>query len=124
MAVRYPGPMARKIVKSEDEWRRELTPEQYAICREKGTERAFTGRYWDHHEDGVYLREEERELTSPRDDALHRRMSHVDDSLFALFGPLRSAPRTSLAHDIAKHAEPSHRQDLRMSEHKADSFLT
>jgi peptide-methionine (R)-S-oxide reductase len=46
--------MAKKIVKSEDEWRRELTPEQFAVCREKGTERAFTGQYWDHHEDGVY----------------------------------------------------------------------
>jgi peptide-methionine (R)-S-oxide reductase len=41
-------------VKSEDEWRRELTPEQYAICRQKGTEPAFSGRYWDHHESGIY----------------------------------------------------------------------
>ena len=48
------GSMAKKIVKSEDEWRRELTPEQFAVCREKGTERAFTGRYWDHHEAGAY----------------------------------------------------------------------
>ena len=48
------GSMAKKIVKSEDEWRRELTPEQFAVCREKGTERAFTGRYWDHHETGAY----------------------------------------------------------------------
>jgi peptide-methionine (R)-S-oxide reductase len=43
-----------KIEKSEDEWRRELTPEQYAVCREKGTERAFTGRYWNHHDRGMY----------------------------------------------------------------------
>lgn len=42
------------IHKSEEEWRRELTPEQYAVCRQKGTERAFTGAYWDCHEDGVY----------------------------------------------------------------------
>src|SRR5258706_15182198 len=47
-------PMKPKIDKSEEEWRRELTPEQYAVCREKGTERAFTGAYWDHHERGMY----------------------------------------------------------------------
>src|SRR4051812_24849024 len=46
--------MKPKIEKSEDEWRENLTPEQYAVCREKGTERAFTGRYWNHHEDGTY----------------------------------------------------------------------
>jgi len=46
--------MAKKIEKSEAEWRAKLTPEQYAVCREKGTERAFTGRYWDHHADGTY----------------------------------------------------------------------
>jgi peptide-methionine (R)-S-oxide reductase len=37
--------MAEKIVKSDAEWRAELTPEQYAVCRRKGTERAFTGKY-------------------------------------------------------------------------------
>ena len=46
--------MMEKIRKSEDEWRRELTPEQYHIAREKGTERAFTGALWDCHEDGTY----------------------------------------------------------------------
>ena len=43
-----------KIVKSDAEWRAQLTPEQYRVLREHGTERAFTGKYADHHEDGVY----------------------------------------------------------------------
>jgi len=40
--------------KTEAEWREILTPEQYAILREKGTERAFTGELWDHKDEGVY----------------------------------------------------------------------
>jgi peptide-methionine (R)-S-oxide reductase len=44
-----------KLQKTDEEWRRELTPEQYRILREKGTERAFTGRYWNNKESGVYL---------------------------------------------------------------------
>jgi peptide-methionine (R)-S-oxide reductase len=43
-----------KIVKSDAEWQKELTPEEYAVARKKGTEHAFTGRYWDNHEPGVY----------------------------------------------------------------------
>ena len=43
-----------KITKTNEEWREQLTPEQYYVCRQKGTERAFTGMYWDSREEGVY----------------------------------------------------------------------
>ena len=42
------------VEKTEAEWREALTPEQYRILREKGTEQAFTGKYWNHHGSGVY----------------------------------------------------------------------
>jgi peptide-methionine (R)-S-oxide reductase len=43
-----------KIEKSDEEWRKTLTPEQYQVLRGKGTERAFTGAYWDSKDEGVY----------------------------------------------------------------------
>ena len=43
-----------KLEKTEQQWRQELTPEQYEVLREKGTEPAFTGEYWDTKEGGVY----------------------------------------------------------------------
>lgn len=46
--------MSDKIIKSEAEWRAGLSHEEYRVCREKGTERAFTGAYYEEHRDGVY----------------------------------------------------------------------
>jgi peptide-methionine (R)-S-oxide reductase len=46
--------MAANIVKPDEEWKRELSAEQYRVTRKKGTEPAFTGEYWDNHENGVY----------------------------------------------------------------------
>jgi peptide-methionine (R)-S-oxide reductase len=42
------------VNKTDAEWRQQLSPEEYQVARKKGTEHAFTGRYWDHHEDGTY----------------------------------------------------------------------
>ena len=46
--------MSDDTPKTDAEWRARLSPEQYRILREHGTERAFTGQYWDHHAPGIY----------------------------------------------------------------------
>jgi peptide-methionine (R)-S-oxide reductase len=46
--------MSRKIQKTDDEWAAMLTAEQYRVTREHGTERAFSGAYWDHRDAGTY----------------------------------------------------------------------
>ncbi len=44
-----------KVQRTDAEWRARLTPDQYRVARQQGTERAFTGQYWDNHQDGVYF---------------------------------------------------------------------
>ncbi len=43
-----------EVMKTEAEWKKQLTPEQYKVTRKEGTEMAFSGKYWDNHESGIY----------------------------------------------------------------------
>ncbi len=45
----------KKVQKTDEEWKQELTPEQYRVARKHGTERAFSGEYWDTKDEGTYL---------------------------------------------------------------------
>jgi len=47
--------MTQKIKKSEEEWKKKLTTEEFHVLRERGTERAFTGKYWDNKKKGMYM---------------------------------------------------------------------
>jgi peptide-methionine (R)-S-oxide reductase len=51
---RIAPPDQEHVMKTDEEWKKILTPEQYQVTRKKGTERAFTGKYWDCHDDGVF----------------------------------------------------------------------
>ncbi len=53
--IKFNTNMKDTVVKSDEEWKKELTPEQYDILRNKGTERAFTGKYYHNEDDGTYL---------------------------------------------------------------------
>lgn len=53
LAIQHQEPI-KKIEKTKEEWKKQLTEQQYYVTREKGTERAFSGKYWDHKEKGVY----------------------------------------------------------------------
>jgi peptide-methionine (R)-S-oxide reductase len=46
--------MTDKVIKTDEQWRLDLDPLEYQVARHAGTERAFTGKFWDHHERGIY----------------------------------------------------------------------
>ncbi|MFP3975594.1 MAG: peptide-methionine (R)-S-oxide reductase MsrB [Dehalococcoidia bacterium] len=52
--IEQEGEVGGKVIKTDEEWRQILTPEQYEVTRMKGTEAPFTGKYYDFHEEGIY----------------------------------------------------------------------
>jgi peptide-methionine (R)-S-oxide reductase len=53
-AQQQPAQQKYAVTKTDDEWKKILTPEQFTVARKAGTERAFSGKYWDNHEKGTY----------------------------------------------------------------------
>ncbi len=55
MHATYTSERKDKVVKTDDEWKKILSEQAFYVMREKGTERAFTGKFWDHHDEGTYV---------------------------------------------------------------------
>jgi len=85
--------MTEKLRKADAEWRADLTPEQYAVCRGKATEPAFTGRYWNTKTTGVYA------CACCGQDLFHSRAKYDSGSGWPSFWEPLAAERVSTEHD-------------------------